>query len=61
MDKELYELLDNMTADELMAADELLEEMAENTALPDDVTQRIRTSVLKKAGLEMNNTIRMNK
>ena len=61
MDKELYELLDNMTADELMAADELLEEMAENTALPDDVTQRIRASVLKKAGLEMNNTIRMNK
>ena len=61
MDKELYDLLDNMTAEELMPAEELLEGMAENTFLPEDTGSRIRTSVLRKAGFEMKNTIRMNK
>ncbi len=61
MDKELYDLLDDMTADELMPAGELLEEMAENTTLPKDTGSRIRASVLQKAGFKMNNTIRMNK
>ena len=61
MDKELYDLLDDMTAEELMPAEELLEEMAENTSLPEDTGSRIRTSVLRKAGFEMKNTIRMNK
>lgn len=53
MDNELYDLLDNMTADELMPAAELLEELAENTSLPEDMSSRIRSSVLQKAGLEM--------
>ncbi|MBR1422286.1 MAG: hypothetical protein IJ571_02430 [Ruminococcus sp.] len=58
MDKELYDLLENVTAEELMPAAELLEEIAEKSksALPNDMGSRIHSCVIRKAGIEMKGT-----
>ncbi len=56
MDKELYDLLENVTAEELTPAAEMLEEIAEKSALPNDMGSRIHSSVMRKAGFEMKGT-----
>ena len=61
MDKQLYDILDGLTADEMMSAAELLEDMAENCTLSEAENNRILSSVMGKAGFEMDNNIRPKK
>ncbi|SEK88257.1 hypothetical protein [Ruminococcus albus] len=56
MDKQLYDILDGLTADEMMPAAELLEDMAENCTLSETEKSRILSSVMGKAGFDMNET-----
>ena len=59
MDKELYDLLDGVTENELMPVQDILESIADNTGLPDEIGSDIRSSVMRKAGFEMNGTIKL--
>ncbi|MBR6338047.1 MAG: hypothetical protein IKR76_10030 [Ruminococcus sp.] len=59
MDKQLYGLLESMSEEELIPISDLLDKTAEHCVMSDSDIDRLHSSVMRKAGLSMNNPIKV--